>query len=129
MFRTVRKLLVEKNAPDFAVDGKRAVRTVGGCILAAGLLCMLAGCEAGLFGHTGMARYEKKSGRLIRMISSEDQTYYAGLVIAARMGIALQLAGFAIAALGTAAMLRPFRAYRACVACRIIRGDRRVPSS
>jgi hypothetical protein len=95
-----------KSTP-FVVNGRMPYAVIGALIILLGLQFSATGVILNTIGEKAKARYEKKSGQLIRNFSEEDVKYYQDSQKIMRFASALILAGFFGMFLGLIVLLNP----------------------
>jgi len=89
------------------VDGRRAARAVAALVVVSGLLLAGSGALLWHIGDLGASRYDRASGRLARVFSDDDRSYYDALRAATVMGRTAAGAGAAVALAGVLLVASP----------------------
>jgi hypothetical protein len=89
------------------VDGRRAARVLATAVMLGGLLTAVFGLSLHVIGTVGLSRYEKASGRIVRVLSATDETHYGQLKTLRLSGVILEVVGSLMLAAGIAGIARP----------------------
>jgi hypothetical protein len=93
--------------PPAIVNGPRVFRLVAVQVVCIGFLLVIAGTSLTGISRTGIDRYHKTTGKLVRIFSDEDQAHYHSLQSGLLLGISIAVSGCCVAGYGALSLYRP----------------------
>ncbi|MFC1585193.1 hypothetical protein ACFL5V_06585 [Fibrobacterota bacterium] len=89
------------------IDAKKTCRMIGGFVITIGLILVMGGYVVTGVSSLGLSRYEKTSGKLVRMVSSEDRANFTKLKMVIGFGQVLKILGVFAGLFGLTVLIRP----------------------